>query len=94
MYARNTNVRPHSRRRATVGRLTLVPGGQRNVSPDIVGGTPTGRETVVTLPGCHGGFGRRDGRVAHLGSPGCHRHPIGLLGRGLTVRVVLYTLHR
>jgi len=27
MYARNTNVRPHSRLRATVGRLTLVPGG-------------------------------------------------------------------
>ncbi len=33
MYARNTNVRPHSRRRATVGRLTLVPGGGRVTIP-------------------------------------------------------------
>ena len=29
IYARNTNVRPHPRPCATVGRLTLVPGGSR-----------------------------------------------------------------
>lgn len=50
MYARNTNVRRHSRRRAVVGRLTLVPGGRPHCGRRLWGTRWFPRaETAVTV---------------------------------------------
>lgn len=93
MYARNTNVRHHSRRCAMVGRLTLVPGGRRVSAAgcrDGVsrrGGRPIGR----LLPK------RREPPRRACRTPGFSDRsslPEGLLGRGLVVRNRMYDAER
>ena len=46
MCARNTNVRRHPRRRAVVGRLTLVPGGRSARTDECASGASRERGSV------------------------------------------------